>query len=329
MSLVEKLKEKNMSFNIPNIFLAGTKAIASDVNENFNAIKDEINLQKDSFLSLKDNFENVSDYVNGNLREELISLIKACHALFCANSGHTDENGEADLLAIDTVNENRVVFKVSDGTDGALEPVTFSTATGERATRTQLAAIDMSSAEDGNYIICAKTVGSPYATKGKLYRCKKEPSMSSGDIWFDTSAIPFKAWHHNGINKYEFEDVPIGTAEISDGNLISVTTYPYNQNGFDINADTQINSSAKLVKSILHYSKPDYTSAVQKELKVSHTANEDGFLLVQTTSGTELGIENVTFKHTANGAFIYPVAKGNTYMAKGQATLYFLPHVSE
>lgn len=326
-----------MSFNIPNIFLAGTKAIASDVNENFNAIKNEINSQNDSFLSLKANFEDVADYVNGNLREELINLVKTCHALFCVNSGHTDEDGEADLLAIDTVNENRIVFKVSDGLDGALEPITFSNAAGDMATRTYLTPIDMSNSSDGEYIICAKTVGSPYAIKGNLYKCKYEPSMKSGDIWLDTSTIPYKAWYHNGINKYVFEDVPVGVAIIEDGNLTTVATFPYNQNGIDINADSKLSAASCLVKSILHYSKPDYNSASEKEAGTEYSAEQDGFLMLQTNFDTQenagLKIGNLTFNfETGNAqsaqAFLYPIAKGTTYKASGCATVYFLPHIS-
>ena len=326
-----------MSFNIPNIFLAGTKAIASDVNENFNVIKDEINLQKDSFLNLKNNFETVSDYVNGNLREELISLIKACHALFCANSGHTNENGEADLLAIDTVNNNRIVFKVSDGINEALEPVSFSNAQGERATRTQLTAIDMNGAENGEYIICAKIIGSPYALKGKIYRCKKEPQMTSGDIWFDTSKIPFKAWRHNGINKYEFEDVPLGKATIKEGQLTSVTTYPYNQNGYDISAESAFEGGENLIKSILHFTKPNYNSLAEKALDINHTADLDGFLVIQTNLGGQesagLKIGNITFSYATTNSydkqgFVYPIGKGTVYKGTGKMTLYFMPHIS-
>lgn len=326
-----------MSFNIPNIFLAGTKAIASDVNENFNVIKDEINLQKDNFAGLKENFEKVSDYVNGDMREELINLIKACHALFCANSGHTNENGEADLLTIDTVNENRIVFKVGDGSEEMLEPISFSNATGERATRTQLNAIDMNNFEDGEYIICAKTIGSPYATKGKLYKSKKEPALSAGDIWFDTSKIPFKAWHHNGINKYEFEDVPIGTAKIQGSKLTEVTTFPYNQNGFDINTETALTRETNILKSILHYSKPDYSAPVQKESGVDHIADKDGFLVARTMLGgqenAQLKIGSVTFHFSTTNSYsaetmLYPIPKGVNYRATEKIVLYFLPHIS-
>ncbi len=326
-----------MSFNIPNIFLAGTKAIAEDVNENFNVIKEEINLQKDNFTALKENFETVSEYVNGDMREELVNLIKSCHALFCANSGHTNENGEADLLAIDTVNENRIVFKVGDGTEGALELVSLTNAEGERATRTHFEAINMANSADGEYIVCAKISGSPYATKGKIFRCKQEPSMNVGDIWFDTSKIPFKAWHHNGINKYEFEDVPIGSAKVQNGNLVSVTTYPYNQNGFDINTDTILESNSNIMQSILHYSKPDYNSSTEKATGVSHSAEKDGFLMVKTVLGGQdsatLKIGNITFAYgTANAydgqTFIYPIAKGTRYEASDKITLYFLSHIS-
>ena len=326
-----------MSFNIPNIFLAGTKAIASDVNENFNAIKDEINLQKDNFANLKDNFESVSDYVNGDMREELVNLIKACHALFCINSGHTDTEGNADLLAIDTINENRIVFKIGEGADNSLEPISFSNAYGERATRTQLTPIEMTGFGDGEYIVCVKTSGSPYAIKGKLYTSKKEPEMNSGDIWFDTSKIPFKAWQHNGISKQKFEDVPAGSAIIKNEKLTEVQTFPYNQNGFDINTETAIKSGTNLVQSIIHYSKPNYNSIAEKQLDTQYTADKDGYLAVQTSMGGQesagLKIGNLTLNYTTTNSydkqgFVYPIAKGTPYMGTGKMTLYFMPHIS-
>lgn len=326
-----------MSFNIPNIFLAGTKAIASDVNENFNAIKDEINLQKDNFANLKDNFESVSDYVNGDMREELVNLIKACHALFCINSGHTDTEGNADLLAIDTINENRIVFKIGEGADNSLEPISFSNAYGERATRTQLTPIEMTGFGDGEYIVCVKTSGSPYAIKGKLYTSKKEPEMNSGDIWFDTSKIPFKAWQHNGISKQKFEDVPAGSAIIKNEKLTEVQTFPYNQNGFDINTETALTKETNILKSILHYSKPDYSAPVQKESEVDHIADKDGFLVARTMLGgqenAQLKIGSVTFHFSTTNSYsgetmLYPIPKGVNYRATEKIVLYFLPHIS-
>ena len=65
-----------MSFNIPNVFIAGKKAIADEVNENFENIKDEINSHKSKITTLANSVDSFDKALNGGLKEELTLLIK-------------------------------------------------------------------------------------------------------------------------------------------------------------------------------------------------------------------------------------------------------------
>lgn len=228
-----------MTFTIPNIFIAGKKAIAYDVNENFDVIKKELIKHSETLSETSLLLEKTREYIDEELREELINLVKLSKVNFCANFGNVDEQGNASLLAIDGINTMRIVFKVGDGEDKNLANLVYTNHNSEQTIRASLSPVEMNGKEDGTYNIFGKITGAPYALKNKIFKTKHRPELEINDIWLNTSCFPIKAVKFDGVKDVEFNDVPLGEATINKGELASVVTLPYNQNGYDVNIYTQ------------------------------------------------------------------------------------------
>lgn len=87
-----------MPFNTPNIFIGGTKAKAVEVNENFSAIKDELNKQASTITEVRDIAKDTNDFIKGDLKDELVDIVKSSRTRFCVNNGPLDSLGNANLL---------------------------------------------------------------------------------------------------------------------------------------------------------------------------------------------------------------------------------------
>lgn len=312
-----------MTFTIPNIFIAGKKAVALEVNENFSVIKNELNRQSENLNTASSLAEKTNTYVNGELKEELKNLIKTAKASFCVNSGNKNANGEADLLAIDSISPDRIIFKIGDGKEGNMANIVYSNYKGEQNTRASLPAVDMTGKANGTYNIFAKISGSPYALNNKIYRQTKRPEMLVDDVWMDISAIPVRTVQYNGVDDIEFNDVPLGQATIKEGALNSTLTFPYNQNGFDINSSSKIEINTALAKSIAHNVMPDYSKGVSKTIGTVHTAEVDGFLSAFTYQrngwGNSINVNSICIWQggindgDGSAGTTIPIAKGNTF----------------
>lgn len=322
-----------MSFNIPNVFIAGKKAVADEVNENFETIKDEINSQQAKIATLGETVEEFNKSLNGGLRDELTTLIKNSKSLFCANKGNVDSEGDADLLTIDNLVPNQIVFKVSTD-DGDFTPLYLTNVFGTSVIKTTSSSINMNDKVDGLYIVYAKIDGEPYATISTLTKSKKKPEMEAGDVWLDISGNPIVAKTYNGISYSDFKDIPIGEAVIEDGVLVSVKTYPYNQNGFDINAQTTLRlRESNLATSIFRSHTPDYPKGRVMANDIEHVAESDAFLVIQTSLFDDhsaiLYIDGAEFKYKTTASYNaccvpIKIAKGSVYKGEGSMTIYYI-----
>lgn len=323
-----------MSFNIPNVFIAGKKAVADEVNENFETVKDEINSHKTKIATLTESVESFDEALNGGLKNELTTLIKNSKALFCANKGNLDSEGNADLLAIDNLVSNQIVFKVSSE-DGDFSPLQITNAFGISKILTSVSPISFNDMDDGTYIVYLKTDGSAYPLASSLIKSKKMPEMSAGDVWLDTSGNPIVARTYNGISYSDFEDVPIGEVIVEEGALKSAKTFSYNQNGFDINAETNLSfNNYPLAKSIFHSHTPDYLSGREMALNVEHIAEDDAYLLIQSKlSANQQAVLTINdgaafnFKtSTSYNEVAVPIriAKGDKFKGTGSMFLYYI-----
>lgn len=310
-------------------FIPGTKAKAQEVNANFSALKDAVNAKAAMGGDSTQTF-NVADAtvdshaVNkaqlGNLSDDLIAEINKTGTKFCVKTGNTT-NGVGDLFSYN-------VLTITPKIGGAYSNLVFSDHRGVQTTISTANTISMSGKADGTYNIFVKPDGTFYTLNNTIYRQSARPTMLSGDIWFDISKEPFNCIKYDGTNDIEFLDMPLGKVTISSSLITSIATFPFNQNGDNVNTQTTLKIGTNLAKSIPDLSAPNYTGGISKAINTTHTAECSG-IIINFLSGSVIStvtIDNIVFGWSTSNASnnaIWPVAKGSTYTAtNGTLTFY-------
>jgi len=226
-------------FIVPNIFVAGTKAKAQEVNENFASIQEELEKK-----ALKEGSETQTFYVADATEEgQAVSkgqmqnfvsetnnstLTKICAdklSLF-ANSGNINEDGNADLI---TFSELELTFLVGNN-----YPPLKGNIQGENIEISEIESFSLSGFADGSYNIFVDKNGEISALSNNIYIQPQEPTLLLNDIWVDTSIMPDKILQFNGSNKVDFEKIFIGKVVIENSEITFVTTIPYNSKSVTI-----------------------------------------------------------------------------------------------
>ncbi len=318
---------------IPHTFVAGTKAKASEVNENFIAVKDAIDKKAEDIgdplktFCVADAQEETQAISKGQLestKEEIANLISTKGCVYCLKSGNTT-NGKADLFGI---SDKTVTAKVG----GEYDDLVLVAIDGQLITKTSLNTISMIDKTDGTYNIFIPEEGDAYVCKNVIYIQQIPPiSPIADDIWLDTSLEPLIAKKYVNSAWETFTDIPAGKVKITSDSIESVETIPYNQNGYFVNLES-VKSQTELAKRITNLGMPDYTKGVSQSMDVTYTADRDGYLyyIVATSTNTiSLYVydENNKVVLFVNDWFnnenhmnyngFYPLAKGDRYRLTG------------
>ncbi len=307
-------------------FVPGTKAKADEINANFAVLKDAINekasisgddSQVFSVASATENSHAVNKSQLSELSDGLISELNKTGNKFCVKSGNTT-NGKGDLFSY-----NELVITAKIG--GTYPDLVFSDYQGTQTIISSVANISMNGKADGAYNIFIKSDGTFYTLNNTIYRQSACPAMLVGDIWFNTSVEPFNCVKYDGTNYVEFFDMPLGKVTITDNSITAIETFPFNQNGYNIN----INSFSD--------KKFDYANPISKSSGVNYTADSDGLLFcysgdISSTSGIYL--EGVLYLvNGADSSGVYgggalPVSKNQMYNFYSCSTCYFIPQIA-
>jgi len=138
-------------FMIPNVFIAGTKAKAYEVNENFEAIRKQINDHKNSISSTTDSLSTLKDYVENGLTDEIRNSIKENKTRYCINSGNTS------LLTINSTDPSQLDFNIDEN-----NPIIATGLDGISFEKENLSSLDCSALENGKYNIFFNSDKDPY-----------------------------------------------------------------------------------------------------------------------------------------------------------------------
>ena len=131
-----------------------------------------------------------------------------------------------------------------------------------------------------------------------------------GDIWFKSSE-PYNSYEYLGSNIWqEYSYVPAGEATLDESGIIkSVETYPYNQNGYNINAMTTRENSGNIVTY------DSYTS----HFRPSGYAVLPSGLIIQW--GESAGQEQILFPATFPNSVFSIIANPATSDSTAQSTI--------
>lgn len=307
-------------------FVPGTKAKADEVNANFSVLKDAIE-EKAAIDGDSSQTFSVADATNDShavnkgqvddLSDALTAKINQTGIKFCVKSGYTT-SGKGDLFSYS-------VLSITPKIGGTYGNLIISDYKGMQSTITSASSFSMSGKVDGTYNIFVKSDGNIYTLKNTIYSQQARPAMTDGDVWLNTSVEPLSCIKYDGTKDTEFLDVPLGRIVISSGAITKLETFPFNQNGYNVNINT-----AKTYKY-------DYANAVTKSAGTTYTADTDGLLFTRhantfdtilvTIDGFEMNLGWSSSQGSGSSNFV-PVSKGQRYLFSGGEVHYFIPLVA-
>lgn len=308
-------------------FVPGTKAKADEVNANFSALKDAIeekaaidgdNTQTFSVADGTADEHAVNKSQLDDLSDDLTAEINKTGMKFCVKSGHTT-SGKGDLFSYSGLT---ITPKIA-GTYGNLVIVDY------KGTQTTISAgpsnMDLTGNSNGTYNIFITPGGGLYILNNTIYRQSARPTMVVNDVWLDTSVEPLKCIKYSGTSDVEFLDIPIGKVTISNSAITAIETFPFNQNGYNINANT-----------VGIFYKYDYGHPVSKSTGTTYTAESNGLLFTRhanvsdtitvTLDGFSYTLGWSSSQGSGSSNFI-SITKGQTYSFSGGEARYFIPQV--
>ena len=261
------------NFLIPHTFVAGTKAKAEEVNANFSAVKTALDSKalqtgdsatKFAVADATEAFHAVSksqfDDAVTTLNADMANKNKLIP--FCAVSGNVNSEGQADLLSFE-------LLEVSFNVGGTYPNLVISSVDECCYELSEVNTINMSGSADGVYNVFVSSSGTAYAKANKIYVQKTSPTLLVDDVWLDISKEPVKAYSYNGTENIAFNDVPVGTINVSEGAITEVATNPYNQNKYNLNV-SYLYEDEDYHNAIVTWNTPDYANGVDLDLTTTY-----------------------------------------------------------
>lgn len=291
-----------MTFSIPFIFRAGTKAKANEVNDNFTAVKQFVDLLEENTASAE---LNIAELQN--------------------NKANLNGNSQVRFQAADPVNTMDVVNKKSlneavGPSKGFINGLVLSKYSNNGVTATAGTCWDST-----NEVVI----------KSESSLTKTQSGLGQNATYYvfvvynkDTTGVQL-IFSLNEVNPelptgYNYYKLIGNLSTDSNGDINSVSSY----------------SNSIPVSNIWTQMFPNYTNRVGKAVNTTHTADTYGWLychtwVVEGSQTYSLVIDGVSFdlgssltnREGGHGdAFLFPVAKGSTYrMNGGNCYMQFIP----
>lgn len=260
-------------------FIPGTKAKAQEVNANFTAVKAALaekaamtgdGTQKFNVADATADTHAVNKKQLDDLSDDLSLKIDKTGTKFCVKSGNTT-SGKGDLFSYS-------VLQITPKIGGTYANLVISDFEGIQTTISSALSISMSGKSDGSYNIFISPAGTIYTLKNTIYRQQSRPTMTDGDVWLDTSKVPFNCVKYDGTNDNKFLDVPLGIVKIESSLITSIETFPFNQNGYEININSfkKYDSGWFAVSANSTYTKTHNLNSSVLKTTVLYADNSDG-----------------------------------------------------
>lgn len=310
-------------------FIAGTKAKAEDVNANFSAlqaaVEEKAALDGDSSqkFSVADGTKDEHAVNKGqldDLSDDLIAEINKTGTKFCAKSGNTT-NGAGDLFSYN-------VLSLTPKIGGTYDDLVIVDYTGLQTTISTsnliTASMDLTGTAAGTYNIFINSSGVIYILNNTIYKQPKQPAMVTGDVWLNTSVEPFECIKYNGSNSSEFLDVPLGQVTIKNGAITSLKTFPFNQNGNNVTAQTTLSSGTNLAASVSNLVMPNYKNGTNQSFSTVYQASCDGYLYILSRLSSTFYISNGN-ADTDSTNYTWTTLPLSNFGDQGYTTIQFLP----
>jgi len=305
-------------------FVPGTKAKAQEVNANFAALKEALDdkaaidgdsSQTFSVAEASSDSHAVNKSQLDDLSDDLTAEISKTGAKFCVKSGNT-ASGEGYLFSYS-------VLRITPLIGGTYANLIISDYKGTQTTITSVDTISMSGKPDGDYNIFITPAGVLYTLDNTIYKQHARPTMLDGDVWLNTSVVPFSGIKYDGTNDNEFLDVPLGKVTVTSGAISAIETFTFNEDGNNVTSQTKLVSGTKIASSIPNFVMPDYTKGSGRAFYTVYQAAVDGYLHIKTRFN---GVFYISAGNPdANGSYGWTGLPLNNFADQGFSSSVFLP----
>lgn len=232
---------------------------------------------------------------------------------FTVNSGNLN-NGNGDLIQANAVTEGGVItkFTIDFLVSEEYGSIRATTAGGTPFTLERLRSDELAANNTFYYFIGQEQTSPVRLTDITIFRQNTTPSGSINDVWLDTSCeeLVCKKLSEAGIwEKWDY--VPLGKVVIADigtnSATATVTTFPYNQNGYSVNT----------VNGICF---PDYSAGIS--ITNGWTATDNGLIVasgyLQNNDSWTVSINSVVvLSNTTGGSSTHSQIRLNCFVKKG------------
>lgn len=323
-----------MSINLTT-FIPGTKAKADEVNSNFSILKSAVeekagkngdSSQKFSVANATEPKHAINKGQLSDLSDSLTAQINKIGTKFCVKSGNT-ANGIGDLFSVD-------VYEITPKISGTYKNLVIVDYAGNQTTIASTPAkLSLLGSADGTYNIFIKPTGEIYILNNTIYVQAKRPTMVVNDVWLDISCEPLNCVKYSGSSDAVFQDIPLGKVVFKSGAITSIETFPFNQNKYSVNVQTELRAGTVLANSICGLCMPDWVNGVDKAFSTTYVAESYGYIYVigSTAVARSVIIDGVSIQYAggtvdnAATTVFLPIAKGSTYKVTSGSVLKFFP----
>ena len=236
------------NFIVPNTFIPGTKAKAQEVNENFVSVQEELNQKAEKFGNSTQTFSVAAATENNHAinkqqletslndaLEEVNNAISCIATPFTVEKGYTNSSGNPAYMSYSGGTLN---FRVNSSSYGPIIAVPANNK--PRFLVTSVNSIDMSSYANGSYNIFLNSEGNAYAYNNTVYIQKAAPtSPLNNTVFVNTSVFPITAKIYQNSSWIDFDDVYLGTVQVSNNAITSIVHRNFNDNGHNVNRQNQ------------------------------------------------------------------------------------------
>ncbi|MDD3236865.1 MAG: hypothetical protein PHV37_02050 [Candidatus Gastranaerophilales bacterium] len=251
-----------MSYKIPFTFIPGTKAKANEVNSNFSKVIDYLTELNTGLNETNTNIQNISTTVTDAKND-----LKEVKTRLCINSS------------------TGTVLSLSGNTIYFNNPFTITDALGESKLLSGITPINCESLIEGTHNIFIDITGTTEVLKNTIYKQKTVPtSPTTNDIWIDTSNEPIKSQKYNGATWVAYNKVALGKLTVDAESGKSIEIFPFNQNGYNVNSNTEQNLdniTTQAKNTISQNAMIDYSTPINQSWNTLYQATTDGFLFLR------------------------------------------------
>lgn len=305
--------------NIPYKFVAGTKAKASEVNANFEAVANEID---EIYTQINENSTNSNSEYNSlnskinEINEQFEAFLNTYSQIskFSVNSGKI--NTETKTPNILTANSTIISFNVD-----ALNPLIATNYKGETFCIEAIDDLFLPSLIDGIYTIYVNKEGEIFYYSNLVQYVDILPfTPYINQICYVKGTEPISVKKYTSDGWVEFLGVPVGYFKIESNTITKLETFAYNQNGYNVNINGfphlfEENGWTKLPNGlILQWGKYEFQGTQTYNFPIEFPNSCFGIIsgdnFKSITSGVQVNVEKVS-----NTQFKISGASGSTASA--------------